>query len=486
MNNQTSRRAFELCILVAMLLLAASMATKTHAAEPALPANLPAAGPTDSATLEWFEPRGLNIVDLVGQVPEKYLAGSIISYTPGYGIVRYASGQRIGNTVVVTTTVFPRFVVDGNWNASMFGCLGQPAKIDQLGSVSPPTTIRIWNGAQDITREASLYYYVPAGLTKPIRNPVQSEQQNLYRYYESPMQNSSFTSSGELIMPANMGCEIMLSYRNYPQLTVVFKAEAPPVIAVTVSGYQDFVFHSYLGVGYGGHLSSLVNQLRGAGYPDRHEKLPLAIPAGANYFWLNFPPMPADAYTAFPNNPTANIDRPTAGTYRFVIAPGLSVDHVNSMGLPLYGHWQDSSQAGGQYLNYTREPLLLAVPEYFLPPGVSYQPCMTYGGCSADLLKQVYNTTATMRALYLRVERTATTLNRYATQMVGPAWSPTLTTATEYDVRHAPDNIIFNHFTFLPLLLRTIPPDDASGCSLLGGCGWFTADGRMVNYIPMP
>ncbi len=55
---------------------------------------------------DWLEPLGLNIVDLVGFVPESDLAGAVISYTPGYGILRYKSGSRNGNTVMVTATAY--------------------------------------------------------------------------------------------------------------------------------------------------------------------------------------------------------------------------------------------------------------------------------------------------------------------------------------------------------------------------------------------
>ena len=70
---------------------------------------------------------GLNIVDLVGWVPDSDLTGAILQYTPGYGILRYKSGQRVGNTVTITATAYPRFYTDSGWNGSLFGCLGQGA-----------------------------------------------------------------------------------------------------------------------------------------------------------------------------------------------------------------------------------------------------------------------------------------------------------------------------------------------------------------------
>ncbi len=449
--------------------------------------------------LDWLEPQGLNIVDMVGQVPEAALAGMVISATPGYGILRYRSGQRNGDTVIITATAYPRFVVDGTWNGSLLGCLGQPARIDQLGSTAPAGTLRLFDGTRDVTREASLYRYVPAGHVKPARNPVESERQNLYRYDKTPLLSSTFTPDGQLILPANMGCELIISYRDYRELTAVFTLQAPQVVNVAVLGSQDFTFHSYLGVGYAGHLTSLVNQLYSAGYRGRHEKLPMNVPPGADYFLLNLEPALADPFTAFPGNPRANVDRPMTGTYRFVTGPGLTVDHVNSMGLPLYSHWQDADQSTGQYLTYARQATLFAVPEYFLPTGIPYQACMTDGGCPRDLLERVYSTPMTMRVHYLRVERISAALQRYATQMVGPAWHPT-STATAPGAEFEP---AAGRFSPLPTATATppaltrrlmlpfismhnpVPPDDPTGCSALGGCGWFTPDGRMVDYIPV-
>lgn len=157
------------------------------------------------------------------------------------------------------------------------------------------------------------------------------------------------------------------------------------------------------------------------------------------------------------------------------------------MGLPLYGHWQDMDQAGGEYLNYAKQQMGLAAPEYFLPPGVAYDRCMTYGGCSDDLLERVYNTSATMRAVYLRVDRVSSALQRYAVQMTGPTWSPASMTMAPESI--CPLDTPYDHFVYLPLVqayVPPLPPDDTTGCSPRGGCGWFALDGRMVDYIPAP
>lgn len=456
----------------------------------------PQAGPD---AIDWLEPQGINIVDLVDQVPDSYLRGIIISYTPGYGIVTYQSGHRSGGTVTITTTIYPRYNVSGGWNGSLFGCLAQPAKIDQLASTSPASTVRIYNAGRDVTREADLLRYVPAGKIKPALNPRQSESQNLYRYRKTGMISATFTADNQLILPSNMGCEIMMSYKNYLELTAVFTVKTPQAIQASVLGTQDFIFHSYLGPGARGNLRSLVDQLY-ANHGNRAEEFPMAIPAAADYLLLNFPASPADPYTAFPGNPLDNVGRLTGGSYRVAIEPGLSVDHVNAMGLPLNGHWQDIDQADGVYLRYTKRPVKLHAPEYFLPAGVPYNPCMTHGGCPASLLNEVYNTPMVMKAIYLRVERISQDLERIPVRMIGSGWSAAASASGDEPAETAgsPEGspadgasaIMGSHRIYMPGVpsykVANVPPDNTAGCSTLGGCGWFAPDGRMVDYIPAP
>ncbi len=481
-------------IAVVLMLLTNAVPSLAKGASPEVVA-------TAGAT-EWYEPRGLNIVDLVGAVPDSYLTGSIISYTPGYGIVRYRSGQRNGDTVVITADVYPRFVVDGAWNGTMFGCLGQPARIDQLGTVSPASTVRLYNGTTEVTRQVSFYTYVPSGLNKPIRNPRQSEWQNQYRYWETGVLTSRFTAEDALIVPGNMGCEIVMSNRNYLHLTAVFTVNSPVAISVEVLSTESLTFHSYLGVGYAGLLQPLVNQLN-ARFGGRHERFQLHIPAEADYLWLNFPAMPVDSYTQFPGNPTANAGRPVGGTYRMDTPQGLSVDHVSSMGLPLRGHWKDMDLAGGTvYLPYM-EGVDLAAPEYFVPAGVEYNPCMIQGNCSAALLDEIYNTAMSMQAVYLKVTRTGCGLQQVSLRMVGPSWQPTMAAGVvegaeltmnldmkAMDALAEPEAFSataagpFSYFVYLPLVARNlceVPPD--STCTD-GPCGWLTGDGRMVDFVP--
>lgn len=443
------------------------------------------AGPGAGFSIDWLEPRGLNIVDLVGQIPDAYLNGSVISYTPGYGIVRYESGRRNGDVVTITAKAHPRFVMDRGWYGSMFSCLGQGARMDQLGSVSPASTARVYHEGRDVTREVLLVSHVPATKSKPTLNPKESEWQNRYRYPETDYRNAEFTADNQVILPANMGCELIISMRNYREITVVFTVNAPRLINAQVVGTESFTFHSYLGPGLTGLFNALIQQLQASGYGFRAERFDMNIPPAADYFFLNFPPMPVDPYTQFLENPTGNADRLSSGTYRISIPSGLSVDHVNAMGLPLRGHWQDIDQADGVWLNYANQHLQLSAPEYFVPTDVSFHACMINGGCSAELLHAVYTTPMTMKIIYLEVQRVSTALERLPVRMVGSKYHAAAAAAGS-DESLASAKLYRTYLPTVRLKPVLVPPDDASDCSWEGGCGWFAADGRMVDYIPRP
>ena len=488
---------------VTILIVLALAAVPTVAAEyvtPPQPVGSDEAAPAEptQAHSAWLEPRGLNIVDLVGLVPEEHLDGAIISYTPGYGILTYQSGSRIGNTVTITSSVFPRYFETSGWSGSLFGCLGQPARIDQWGSVAPPTTARLYHQGEEITSEVDLYSYVPAGRTLPVRNPKESERQNRYRYWHKGERSrlpTAFTADGALRLPGNMGCDLIISYRNYEELTAVFTAEAGQEVSVQVVGTEEFTFQSYLGAGYTGLMSQLADQLK-AEYGSRHQKLRLNVPQGADYLLLNFPTMPVDPYTQFPDNRYANVDRPTGATYR-IKGAGLSIDHVNTMGLPLYGHWRDSGTCDGDYLPYFQEPCKLAAPEYIVPHGVAYDPCMLNGTCPDSLLERIRETRMTMRVIYMQVDRIAGGMDQIPLKMVGNGWHASQVLAT---ASRSPDGSVspgaagsdtamasaqsLTPTAFMPVVgwhYATCLPSDAPGSRPYG---WFADDGRMLDFVP--
>jgi hypothetical protein len=264
----------------------------------------------------------------------------------------------------------------------------------------------------------------------------------------------------------------------YNNFRAQFTVTAPQQVRVTVMGSESFSFHSYIGVGASGLFGSLNSQMHGR-YGNRHEKFQLNPPAGSEYLLVNFPPTPIDPYAG---QDAVTYSLAGSGSYRIARSGNdLSVDHLNTMGLALYGQWQDVDQKGGEYLTFFSDGNRIGVPEYFLPAGVAYDPCMTNGGCSNSLLDRIYNATMTMNVYYYKVERIVDGLTRIPLRQVGNSWKPGLSLAAGGDVQAAANQ---EEKLFLPIVFTlddtpTLPGDDPSGCP----CGWFTADGRMVDYI---
>jgi hypothetical protein len=143
-------------------------------------------------------------------------------------------------------------------------------------------------------------------------------------------------------------------------------------------------------------------------------------------------------------------------------------------------------------------PGKLAAPEYFVPAGVAYDPCMLTGTCSDGLLQQIRNTPMTMTLNYLRVERVGCELTRIPLRAVGPAWSPSVAGWPAYPAdaglwREESPSLAalegaeaLTYYVYLPLILNrygtNASSDDPTGCP----CGWFAEDGRMVDFIPAP
>ncbi len=464
-----------------------------------------------AATPAWLEPRGLSILDLVGSVPESYLQGAIIYDRPGYGILRYQSGKRVGNTVVLTATAYTRY--DRSWDGALFGCLGVPARMDQWFTVVPETKLRIYtaNGT-DITNKTVPHFYVPAKLIQPERGPDDYSEPNYPFRYPRLGGGKPLTrdAQGNLIVPANMGCELMIpdgtqpNNHEYKTLTLVFTAVVTPHVNIEVLGVQNFNVKSYIGPGYYGKFEKLAQQILRT-YPGRHDKITMNKPEGTNYLLINFPPTPVDMYSNLgdPNN-TDNVAYPTGGTYRVSFwrdnQEYLSVDFVSSMAFPVGGGWIDMDQAGATaYLPYERETVAAAAPEYLVPAGVAYDPCMLQGNCNRTLLDTIYNTTMTMKAIYLKVTRTDCELQRIPLRMVGKTWVPgmmAVRTAPSLSTAPTPTaasplvrGSIYNtspltRMLYLPLVVNRLcvspPPDDPEGCP----CGWFDELGRMLGFIP--
>jgi len=429
---------------------------------------------TTAPTADWLEPRGINVVDLVGIVPEDHLKNAILTYETGRGLLQYESGQRTGDTVVINTRVTPRYFVDNGVTFSKFSCLGQPGVYDQWPSPVPASTLRVYDPAgADITASTVLIIPIASGQVSPSQG-----SSGYMRYPEQGGVAAQFAQDGSVILPANQGCVVIIRGQ-YNNFRAQFTTIAPQQIQVTVLGSETFNFKSYIGVGSSGLLASLNEQMNRR-FGTRHDKFQLSPPAESEYVLVNFPPTPIDPYAG---QDAVTYSLAGSGTYR--IARGgndLSVDHLNTMGLPLYGQWQDSDQGGGEYLNFFSDGARLGAPEYFLPPGIAYDACMTNGGCSGTLLDQIGNTTVPMTIYYYKVTRAVDGLTRIPLRAVGKSWRPSSAVAAS----NAHTTAVLDSQLFLPVVFGEVqqptpnlPPDDASGCP----CGWFTADGRMVDYI---
>jgi hypothetical protein len=426
---------------------------------------------------DWLEPHGISIIDLVGQVPEAVLRDAILVYSNN-GMVQYQSGQRSGNTVTITVKLTPRYEQSGSTLNTLVNCLGQPGLTDTWPVVAPPMTMRVFENGNAITSEAWLWRFAPGGRIHPSNRPTAG-----FRYPEGATDPVQFADDGSLSLPATRGCAIVFRGQR-SNLTATFTIPTPRYIQVEVLGSATFTFHSYVGPGGAGELEALRRQMEDR-YANRHDKFTLTPPDGTEFVFVTYPPTPVHAYVGAPVE--LNMVQPASGSYRLARGGGahLSVDHVAAYGLPLRYQTRDADQASSaEYLPVFSDAVMLASPEYFVPAGISYNPCMRGGGCPASLLEQIYNSEMTMTIHYLRIGRIANGLDRIPIKQTGPRWSPSLlanavvpSTAT---AQRQEDDALF-----LPVITAVeapppVLPDDPTGCP----CGWFDSHGRMLDYVP--
>ncbi len=463
-QNSPSLRRLPLRILLAVLggLLAvqslhAGTATTVAGVEPATP-----------AAIDWLEPRGVNVVDLVGLVPEEHLMDTIVRSLPGVGLALYDGGERDGDTVRL------RLRYSSSPTDTVL-CPGKPASFDEWPSAAPAGTMRVYADGQEITSQVQgSYNYFPAGQNQPAANTGAQFR------YPSTQASTVFAGDGAVQVPANLGCEFRLD-QGYANVTAEFVFNLPARISVTVLGSAAGTFRSYIGPGYAGQLDSLRSQMQ-ARYKNRHDDIDVSPPAGTEFILVKFPPTPVDPYVD-PN-------QPSSGTYRIRRPNGkLSVDHTNTMALPFYGQWQDADQSGGaEFLPAFSDGVRVSSPEYFVPVGFNYDPCMTNGGCPANLLEDIYNATMTLDLYFYKIDRIQNGLTQIPLRQVGPSWSPGAVTASAApaagDAHMAPRwnaPLVDETTLYLPAILYSEPiaSDDPANCP----CGWFDADGRMLDYV---
>jgi hypothetical protein len=442
----------------------------------------------------WLEPRGLSVVELVGQIPDEHLQGTILSYGDMDGIVVYESGSRVGDTVVITTKIYTRYSTP-HWapghKLTTFGCLGQSPHFDHLGSVVPPSTLRVYDaGGTEVTSEIEHMFIANMDLKQPSTN-----SSDPFRY----LPEIHYGVGGDLPLPMgpegleippNSGCQILIFQADYYPLTGVFTLELEPSVRASVLGTQQATFQSYIGPGSLGIFQPLMEQLR-AEYPDRHDRIFLSAPAGADFFLLKYPAMPGDPYTDSHLEPPPyyNAHRLSSGTYRLSKGSGeLSLNLTVSAGYPLAASWRDADQSSGStFLPLLEAPTELAPPEYVIPVGLASDRCFLEGNCSSEILEQIYNAQMELDIVYLRVTRPVVGGQWIPLQMAGPAWSPSATGSLRSVLESADVDISIPHFgiytetyhVFLPLVATSdgeMPP----GCP----CGWFDALGRMLDFYP--
>lgn len=474
------------CLLLPMivLLITASVTATSASAETT---EMPA----------WLEPRGLSVIELVGLLPEASLQGTIVSYYDGSGIVAYESGSRNGNTLVITTKVYPRFYQRfwaPNNALTVFGCLGQTPYFDHMGSVVPASTLRVYDSSgREVTSEIMFMNITRMETRQPLANTTQVVRYPIVEY--GPQRPNELPIGPEgLNIPANSGCQILLPGANYYPLTGVFTLTLEPAIQATVLETQQATFQTYIGVGNLGIFQPLMNQMRSR-YPDRDARIPLQIPEQANYFLVKYPPMDGDAYADLQEDLYLNANRLSGGTYRLAKnVVNLSANLVFSAGFTAQVAWQDADQVPGSlFLPVMRGPSQLTGLEYILPDSIAYNPCFTQGNCGPSVLQQIHDAQMTLEILYLSVTRPVSGGQWVPLRMVGPSWSP----STRDPAPAAPDlggHVVDSvdtvvsavsattdtHTTFLPLILFTPSEEEPTGCP----CGWFDNSGRMLGFWP--
>ncbi len=405
----------------------------------------------------WIEPHALNVTDLAGQVPDWVLRDHIIAYSGGGGLAQFVSSEWQGDKLRITVRLNTRRSLNGGRWITTLALLGQRAMYDHMGSAAPESWLRLYDGATELTRQIVWGYILDPSLAIPLASASAYERYPRRTEFSFPEE-----AEGRRI-PANYGGEIVL-YEDYPVLTGVFTVRPGNRPQVTYVGQQEATFQSYIGPGWVGAFQPLMEQLR-CHYADRHPRIRLNIPAGANYILFVYPPMPFDVY----DGTRHNLLRPIAGTVRLAPDEGmLSQDLSHGGAFPLQVAWQDADQSGGPYLSLLPPIDRITPPEYVVPAGIAYQPCFLSGDCSGDILQQIYEAVMPLRIVYLRVQPSyEDTLalplrvadDTWAGLLIGTSWNATGRTL------------------FLPLLRGFRPRPERP-------LGFFdTASGRMVGYL---
>mgnify|MGYP000844243417 FL=1 len=441
----------------------------------------------------WVEPRALNIVDMAGQVPDAALEGAFVTANSLGGISRFIASRETADGLEIDVLMNTRRIPsNGGW-LTRLPLLGQRPFADHMSSAAPASTLFLFENGQPLAAEPQRINYLEPALAPPSEGAdVADRYPDLERLLAPPERDGL-----GIRLPANWGGELVIE-GDHPVITGTFRVSPTNVPRVTLLGTQEATFQSFIGPfnpGDEGGFANVIAQIHEhCGTDLRHPRIPLNIPAGANYVLFIYPPQPADPYDVVP---PANLDRPTSGTLRLAPDEGmLSINLVHSGGFPLRVAWQEADQVlwGDEIPGMPNPPpserflsLLPPIdrftpPEIFIPAGVEFDPCFLEGTCPTDLLDRICSTTMPIRVVYLAVQTPTSGegLTVLPLRMADDDWAPAgnddaLTPAAspalgqDQAVVHLP-------FIFGP------PAPPPSGERPLGV--FDSATGRMVGYVP--
>ncbi|NLD73303.1 MAG: hypothetical protein GX649_11370 [Chloroflexi bacterium] len=431
-------------------------------------------------TPEWVEPQALNIVDIAGQVPDEVLRDAILTFSSAGGLARFVSSEVEGELLRITVRIDTRRFPDGmgGWY-TQFTTLGQRAHGDHMASIVPGGWVRVFDGDTELTEDIRWMLYWAAELKQP---ETDASAPNRYPELEREIiervdERLPLEEHGRRL-PANMGGELALS-GDIPVVTAIYTFERPTATTTQYLGTQHTDFPSYIAPpdGGAGLLRPVVEQIY-ARYGDevggiRHPRIPLDPPAAANYVLFSYPPLLMDAYDQSRNN----IERPSPGTIRLAPDEGmLSTDLVQGGAFPLRAVWQDADQsAGPEYLSLLPPVDRLTPPEFYVPPGIPFDPCFVEGGCSDALLQRIYDTRTPLDIIYLRVDPDRQQTIAVPLRMADDPRYPAFAAAAFAPGPAQADGL---HRLYLPLAFN--PPNPGGTGSPVGL--FEPSTGRMVGY----
>ena len=421
-----------------------------------------------------MEPRALNIVDIAGQVPDWVLEDNIVAFSHIGGLAQFIWSERDGELLRIGVRLRPRAYPAGEAWTTAFTLLGHRAILDHMGSSVPEMWVRLYDGDTELTSHINWGLYIDPALSLPLAGSSQ-----MVRYPEY-LTTSMVMESNGLKVPANYGGEYGLN-GDYADLSAVFTVVQPTNSPqVTYLGYQEATYRSYIGPGGVGVLAPLMEQLRKE-FNDRHDRITLNIPTGANYVMFTYPPTPFSVYQT-----EHNLQRPDGGTVR--LSPGqgmLSQDLTHGGAFPLSVAWQDADQVlYDPYLSPLYSIDRITPPEHVVLEGTPYDPCFLRGDCGGSVLDAIHDATATIRIIYLQVEPTYSGLQALSLKVADDSWSPALAgspSPSESEAIEPPYRL------YLPLILRGVAEEPAPTPTVEAErpVGFFDPPtGRMVGYYP--